>query len=90
MLVFAFAQGLFWAGVASAFVMGLGTALTVAAIAVFAVGAKGVAMRLVARSGGGAGAVAMRGVEVLAAVLVFAFGLALLTGYVANERLMGF
>ena len=32
-LVFALAQGLFWAGIASTFVMGLGTAITVAAIA---------------------------------------------------------
>ena len=40
-LVFALAQGLFWAGIASTFVMGLGTAITVAAIAVLAVGAKG-------------------------------------------------
>ena len=38
-LVFALAQGLFWAGVAATFVMGLGTAITVAAIATLAVGA---------------------------------------------------
>ena len=37
-LVFALAQGLFWAGVAATFVMGLGTAITVAAIATLAVG----------------------------------------------------
>jgi len=88
-LVFAFAQGLFWAGVASAFIMGFGTALTVAAIAVFAVGAKGLAMRLLGHSGG-SGVLVLRGVELLAAVLVFLFGLALLMGYMANERLMGF
>ena len=40
-LVFALAQGLFWIGVASTFVMGLGTAITVAAIATLAVGARG-------------------------------------------------
>ncbi|MCP6423413.1 nickel transporter, partial [Klebsiella pneumoniae] len=33
-LVFALAQGLFWAGIAATFLMGLGTAITVAAIAV--------------------------------------------------------
>ena len=33
-LVFALAQGLFWAGIAATFVMGLGTAITVATIAV--------------------------------------------------------
>ena len=37
-LVFALAQGLFWIGVASTFAMGLGTAITVAAIATLAVG----------------------------------------------------
>jgi hypothetical protein len=36
-LVFALAQGLFWIGVASTFVMGLGTAITVATIATIAV-----------------------------------------------------
>src|SRR5207247_9108801 len=39
-LVFALAQGLFWAGVASTFVMGIGTAITVALIASIAVGAR--------------------------------------------------
>ena len=38
--MFALAQGLFWAGVASTFVMGLGTAITVAIIATVAVGAR--------------------------------------------------
>ena len=45
MLVFALAQGLFWAGVASTFVMAIGTAITVAAIASLAVGARAVAKR---------------------------------------------
>ena len=45
-LVFALAQGLFWAGIAATFVMGLGTAITVAAIAVIAVSAKDLAQRL--------------------------------------------
>ena len=49
-LVFALAQGLFWAGVASTFVMGVGTAITVAAIATLAVGAKTVAKRFAAES----------------------------------------
>ena len=47
-LVFALAQGLFWAGIASTFVMGLGTAITVAAIATLAVAAKAVAKRFAA------------------------------------------
>ena len=45
-LVFALAQGLFWAGIASTFVMGLGTAITVGAVATLAVGAKGLAKRI--------------------------------------------
>lgn len=85
-LVFALAQGIFWAGVASTFLMGLGTAITVAAIATIAVGAQGWARRL-ASSQPGSGTLAMRGLEVAAALFVFLFGLALLTGYVVNERM---
>lgn len=85
-LVFALAQGLFWAGVASSFAMGLGTAIAVAAIATLAVGAKGLAARL-ANGRGGYGAVLIRGAEFAAAGLVFAFGALLLTGYIASERL---
>jgi len=85
-LVFALAQGLFLAGVASTFVMGLGTAMTVAAIATLAVGAKTVATRLaVTRTG--YGTLALRGVEVGAALVVMLFGLLLLTGTLASERM---
>ena len=45
-LVFALAQGLFWAGVAATFVMGLGTAITVAVIATLAVGFRSAAKHL--------------------------------------------
>jgi nickel/cobalt transporter (NicO) family protein len=84
-LVFALAQGLFWAGIAATFVMGLGTAITVAAIAVIAVSAKDWARRLSgARDGGGT--LVMRGVEFGAAGLVLLFGLGLLFGYLAAER----
>jgi nickel/cobalt transporter (NicO) family protein len=84
-LVFAFAQGLFWAGVTATFVMGLGTAITVAAIAVIAVSAKDLARRLSAGREGG-GALVMRGVEFAAAGLVLLFGAGLLFGYIAAER----
>jgi nickel/cobalt exporter len=87
-LVFALAQGLFWAGAAATFVMGIGTAITVAAIATLAVGARGVAARLAARRTG-YGTLAMRGIEVGAAGLIVAFGLLLLAGYLATERLVG-
>jgi len=84
-LVFALAQGLFWAGIAATFVMGLGTAITVATIAVVAVSAKGLARRLSAGSEGG-GALIMRGIEFCAAGLVLLFGLGLLFGYLPAER----
>jgi nickel/cobalt transporter (NicO) family protein len=85
-LVFALAQGLFLAGVASTFVMGLGTAITVAAIATLAVAAKAAATRVAARRPG-YGTLALRGIEVGAAVLVMAFGGLLLTGYMVSERM---
>jgi nickel/cobalt exporter len=87
-LVFALAQGLFWAGVVSTFVMGLGTAITVAAIATIAVGAKAWAKRF-AEARSGYGMLAMRGIEVGAAVVIIAFGALLLTGYMVSERMVG-
>jgi nickel/cobalt exporter len=51
-LVFALAQGLFWAGIISTFVMGFGTAITVATIATLAVGAKALAKRVLSRPTG--------------------------------------
>jgi nickel/cobalt exporter len=84
-LVFALAQGLFWAGVAATFVMGLGTAITVAAIATIAVGFRSAAKQIAgARSG--YGMLALRGIEVGAAVVVLAFGSLLLAGYMVAER----
>jgi nickel/cobalt exporter len=85
-LVFALAQGLYWAGVASTFVMALGTAITVAAIATIAVGARTAAKR-VASTHAGYGTLILRGIEVGAAVVVMAFGVLLLTGYMASERM---
>ena len=80
-LVFALAQGLFWAGVVSA--------ITVASIAMLAVGAKSVAKRF-AHERGGYGDVLLRGMETGAAALVLIFGVLLLAGYMASERLVGF
>jgi nickel/cobalt exporter len=88
-LVFALAQGLFWAGIAATFVMGLGTALTVATIAVVAVSAKDLARRLSGTKEGG-GALILRGVEFGAAGLVLLFGAGLLFGYLAAERVTCF
>jgi nickel/cobalt exporter len=88
LLVFALAQGLFWLGVASTFVMGIGTALTVAAIATFAVAA-GSAARKLASLRSGIGGLALRGLELGASLVVVLFGLLLLMGYMATERLFG-
>ena len=44
-LVFALGQGLLWAGIFSTFVMALGTAITVSALAALAIGARGLAAR---------------------------------------------
>jgi nickel/cobalt transporter (NicO) family protein len=85
-LVFALAQGLFWAGIASTFVMGVGTAITVASIATLAVAAKAAAKRF-AKTRAGYGTLALRGVEVGAALLIMVFGLLLLTGYMVSERM---
>ncbi|MPZ38800.1 MAG: nickel transporter [Rhizobiales bacterium] len=86
-LVFTLAQGLFWAGVVATFVMGLGTAIMVAAIAVISVVATKWAERL-ASNRGGYGMLFMRGIEVAAALLITAFGTLLLMGYMATERLL--
>jgi nickel/cobalt exporter len=85
-LVFALAQGLFWIGVVSTFVMGLGTAITVAAVATLAVGARGLAGRL-AKSTPGAALLIVRGLETAAAIAIVLFGAALLAGYMASERM---
>jgi len=88
-LVFALAQGLFWAGIVATLVMGLGTAITVASIAVLTVSAKGVAQRISGASEGN-GALVMRGVEFAAAGLVLLLGAGLLSGYLAAERVTCF
>jgi nickel/cobalt exporter len=86
-LVFALAQGLFWIGVASTLLMGIGTAITVAAIATLAVGARGLRPAGEGEAGsrhdfhpriGNRGGAGHR-----------VFGTALLTGYMVSERLMG-
>lgn len=87
-LVFALAQGLFWAGVVATFVMGVGTAITVAIIAMIAVGARTWAKRFT-DSRSGYGMLAMRGIEAGAALVIIAFGSLLLTGYIVTERMVG-
>jgi nickel/cobalt exporter len=88
-LIFALAQDLFWTGIGATLIMGLGTAATVAAIATVAVSARDVASR-VAKTRAGVGMLTMRAIEVGAAMLIVAFGILLLTGYIASEQLWTF
>ncbi|WP_114946439.1 nickel/cobalt transporter [Microvirga calopogonii] len=78
-LVFALSQGLFAAGIAATFAMALGTALTTGAIAALAVFFKAMALR-VAGGRGGSGAIAIAGLELLAAAFVLVLGVSLLYG----------
>jgi nickel/cobalt transporter (NicO) family protein len=88
-LIFALAQDLFWTGIGATVIMGLGTAVTVAAIATVAVGARQVAGRIaIARSG--IGTLVMRAIEVGASALIAGFGALLLAGYMASEQLWMF
>jgi nickel/cobalt transporter (NicO) family protein len=80
-LVFAWSQGLFAAGVAATVIMALGTGLTVAALATLAVSAKGVALRLAKGGTGAAMALRLaRGIEIAGAAAVLLLGLFLLGG----------
>jgi nickel/cobalt transporter (NicO) family protein len=78
-LVFALSQGLFAAGIAATFAMALGTALTTGAIATLAVFAKVWALK-VAGGRGASGAIAVAGIELLAAAFVLVLGSSLLFG----------
>ena len=66
-----------------------GTAITVAAIAALASGAKQLAVRL-ASARTGTVTLLLSALEVLAALIVVLFGLALTTGYLVLERMMPF
>jgi ABC-type nickel/cobalt efflux system permease component RcnA len=82
-LVFALSQGLFAAGIAATFAMALGTALTTGAIAALAVFFKAMALR-VAGGRGASGAIAIAGLELLAAAFVLVLGASLLYGLLAG------
>jgi nickel/cobalt exporter len=88
-LIFALAQDLFWTGVGATLLMGLGTAVTVAAIATVAVSARRVADRI-AKTRAGFGMLAIRAIEVGASAAIVVFGALLLAGYMATEQLWMF
>jgi len=74
-LTFSMLNGLWMAGIVSAFAMALGTAITVSALATLAVLAKGAAVRL---AGASMGSTVGTAIEILGAAMVFALGLLLL------------
>ena len=79
-LVFALAQGIFYAGIAATVAMSLGTAMTTGALAAMAVLAKNFAVRY---ADGRGGSLALRAVPVLefaAALFILMVGLLLFTG----------
>lgn len=78
-LVFTLSQGVFAAGAAAVMAMAAGTAITTGALAATAVYAKGAALRFGAKDSRRA-LVLARGAELVAAVLVLALGVALLSG----------
>ncbi len=78
-LVFSISQGLLWAGIAATLVMGLGTAITVAALAVLAVSARKTAFVLTGADSA-IGRRIKRAVEVCGALAVLLFGALLLVG----------
>lgn len=78
-LVFAATQGLYWAGIAAALAMGLGTAITTGALAALAVFFKFAALKFA--SGGSLRSVRLlAGLELLAAAFVAVLGAALFAG----------
>jgi nickel/cobalt exporter len=85
-LVFALSQGIFAIGVMATLAMAFGTAITVAAIAIFALLARNFAVRLAARPEG-SGMVALGALEFAAALLIVAVGVLLITGLMASERM---
>ena len=54
-LLFALSQGILWAGIFATFMMSLGTALTVSALAALAVGSRDLAVRLAGKESAWAG-----------------------------------
>lgn len=83
-LVFALAQGLAWAGVLATLAMAGGTALTVAAIAALAVGAKATALRIASARPSFGGAL-LGLMEAGAAALILMFGVAMLGGMLSDS-----
>lgn len=87
-LVFAMSQGLWWAGVAAAYAMAVGTGLTVAILAAAAIGSRDLA-RFLAGADSPWGLRIHRTVEVLGAFAVLGLGILLLGGALAGGVQLG-
>ncbi|MEO1702752.1 MAG: nickel/cobalt transporter [Pseudomonadota bacterium] len=81
-LTFSFMNGLWWAGIISAFVMSLGTAITVSSLAAVAVGAKGLAKRYAGVSMLGPAVINI--IEIIGGLLILLIGVSLLGGALAR------
>ena len=83
-LVYALSQGIFAIGVGAVVAMSLGTAITTSALAALAVFAKMLALRF---AGGGSrrSEIAVRGLELAAAVIVTLLGTGLLLGFIESQ-----
>ena len=76
-LTFAFLNGLYWAGIVSAFAMAFGTAITVSAFASIAVGGKNLALKMSGANAASAGV--LWWIEIAGAALILLLGLTLLS-----------
>lgn len=74
-LVFCFANGLYFAGVASTLAMAVGTGMAVSTLAILAVTAKNTALRIADAQEKAAGV--QRSIEIIGAILIFLIGLTL-------------
>ena len=83
-LVFSAAQGILYAGVVATLAMAAGTAITTGALAFLAVHAKMFAQRVTTTARGTRGALALRTLELAAALAVLLLGLGLLSGSLAG------
>ncbi|PJK29681.1 nickel/cobalt transporter [Minwuia thermotolerans] len=84
-LVFAIANGLYWAGVGATFAMSMGTAVTVSALAVLTLASKRLALGLAARDMVWIGRIEV-GLKVLGALALLAFGLIFLAASLDGPR----
>lgn len=85
-LVFALSQGLLWAGVFATFAMALGTAITISALAAFAVGSREMAMRMAAGGGGKWASRVGTAAGFLGAGLVLGLGAIFFVGSLTNTQ----